>query len=138
ATPTPQGVYSVVTLESAAPSGCSTSYQGAFQITVKDVDSTGYKRDVQKRAEGLTLTLADGVLLDSSKRTGYIASNYQFQFDGPPQVGAIYTAGFSICSNNSLALGGSAIFYQCLSGSFYNLYDRDWAEQCSPIYIYAM
>ena len=57
----------------------------------------------------------------------YIAANYQFQFDAPPQAGAIYTTGFSLCSNNSLALGGSAIFYQCLSGSFYNLYDRDWA-----------
>lgn len=57
----------------------------------------------------------------------YIAANYQFQFDAPPQAGAIYTTGFSLCANGSLALGGSAIFYQCLSGSFYNLYDRDWA-----------
>ena len=57
----------------------------------------------------------------------YIAANYQFQFDNPPQAGAIYTTGFSLCANNTLALGGSAIWYQCLSGSFYNLYDRDWA-----------
>lgn len=81
----------------------------------------------------LELTLADSILTDSEGRTGYIAANYQFQFDKPPQAGAIYTSGFSVCANGSLALGGSNIFYQCLSGSFYNLYDRLWAPQCSPI-----
>jgi len=86
----------------------------------------------------LTLTLANGILKDAEGRTGYIASNFQFQFDGPPQAGAIYTSGFSLCSNQSLALGGSAIWYQCLSGGFYNLYDRSWAPQCAPIYIEAM
>jgi len=74
----------------------------------------------------LAITIDGGILKDAKGRTGYIASNFQFQFDGPPQAGAIYTAGFSICGNQSLALGGSNIFYQCLSGSFYNLYDRKW------------
>ena len=74
-------------------------------------------------------------MTDAQSRVGYIADNYQFQFDGPPQAGAIYTGGFSVCGNGSLALGGSAIFYQCLSGSFYNLYDRSWAPQCEPILI---
>jgi hypothetical protein len=83
----------------------------------------------------LTLTLAGGQLKDAVGRTGYIAANFQFQFDAPPQTGAIYTGGFSVGSNGSLALGGSAVFYQCLSGSFYNLYDRSWAAQCSPILI---
>lgn len=81
------------------------------------------------------MTLEKGILKDQQGRTGYIAANYQFQFDGPPQAGAIITAGFSICANGSLALGGSNVFYQCLSGSFYNLYDRYWAGQCSPITI---
>jgi len=81
------------------------------------------------------MTLQDGILTDSEGRTGYIASNYQFQFDKPPQAGAIYTAGWSICSNGSLTLGDDSVFYQCLSGTFYNLYDKDWAAQCSPIYI---
>ena len=79
------------------------------------------------------MNLQDGVLKDAVDRTGYVASNYQFQFDGPPQAGSIYTGGFSVCDNSSLALGPSAIWYQCLSGHFYNLYDRDWAEQCEPI-----
>lgn len=74
-------------------------------------------------------------MTDAQGRTGYIAANYQFQFDEPAQTGAIYTAGFSVGANDSLALGGSAVFYQCLSGTFYNLYDRSWAPQCAPVLI---
>ena len=42
-----------------------------------------------------------------------------------------------------MAVGGSAIFYQCLSGSFYNLYDRNWEPQeatnnCVAVYILAI
>lgn len=82
----------------------------------------------------MTLTLVNGALTDSKGRIGSIVANRQFQFDGPPaQTGAIYTSGFAACSNGTLALGGSAVFYQCLSGSFYNLYDQSWAEQCSPV-----
>ncbi|KAM7219704.1 hypothetical protein V8F06_004917, partial [Rhypophila decipiens] len=47
-------------------------------------------------------------------------------------AGTIYTAGFSHCPNGTLALGATTVFYQCRSGGFYNLYDRWWAEQCSP------
>lgn len=83
------------------------------------------------------MTLKDGVLKDSHDRTGYIASNYQFQFDAPPQANAISSSGFAACSNGSLALAGSTVFYRCLSGNFYNLYDRHWAAQCSPIEIVA-
>merc|ERR1712115_738013 len=75
---------------------------------------------------------------DDEGRTGYIASNNQFQFDDPPQVNALETSGFSICSNGSLALDGTAIWYQCLSGDFYNLYDENDAAQCSPVYINAI
>lgn len=84
------------------------------------------------------MTLQDGVLKDDEGRTGYIASNNQFQFDDPPQVNALETSGFSICSNGSLALDGTAIWYQCLSGDFYNLYDENDAAQCSPVYINAI
>lgn len=73
--------------------------------------------------------------MDAINRTGYIASNRQFQFDAPPQAGAIFTSGWSICGNSSLALGGSAIFYQCLSGTFYNLYDQSTGAQCSQVYV---
>ena len=83
----------------------------------------------------LALTLANGILKDSFGRTGYIASNFQFQFDNPPQSGALITAGFSVCANGSLALGGSNVFFQCRSGDFYNLYTENWAPQCSPVTI---
>jgi hypothetical protein len=89
----------------------------------------------QDNAMKLEITLKDGVLLDSQQRTGYIAANHQFQFDGPAQTGAIYTAGWSACSNGSLALGGEATFHQCLSGDFYNLYDESTGPQCNEVTI---
>lgn len=134
----PQGVTGDITPTASAPAGFSTSYSGSFEITIYKASA---KRDLTKRTSTcgqsgyLTLTLAGGQLHDAEGRTGYIAANYQFQFDNPPQTGAIYTGGFSVGSNGSLALGGSAVFYECLSGTFYNLYDRDWAAQCEPILI---
>ena len=84
------------------------------------------------------LDLKKSILTDNKGRTGYISSSYQFQFDGPPQSGALITAGFSACSNGSLALGSTSVFWQCLSGDFYNLYDRNFAPQCEPIEIVIM
>ncbi|KAI9728020.1 MAG: hypothetical protein M1834_007834 [Cirrosporium novae-zelandiae] len=115
-----------------------------FKLEAKDTtpatssavsSSSGTVTVACKTNSTLELTLSGTVLKDAKGRTGYIASNYQFQFDDPPQAGSIYTAGFSVCSNGSLALGGSNVFYQCLSGNFYNLYDRNWAAQCSPVTI---
>jgi len=134
----PQGVTGDITPTASAPAGFSASYNGQFEISIY---KTSAKRSLTERASTcgqpgyLTLTLAGGQLKDAQGRTGYIAANYQFQFDAPPQTGAIYTGGFSVGSNGSLALGSSAVFYECLSGSFYNLYDRSWAAQCEPILI---
>jgi len=133
----PQGVTGVIAPSDPSPAGFSSSYNGQFEISIYKTS----KRDLEVRqstcgqAGYLTLTLAGGQLKDAVGRTGYIAANYQFQFDAPPQTGAIYTAGFSVGSNGSLALGGSAVFWECLSGTFYNLYDRNWAAQCQPILI---
>ncbi|KAG6040652.1 hypothetical protein E4U41_007553 [Claviceps citrina] len=125
--------------DSPPPSGCSTTREGRFQVSIYSLGNN--KRDLQKRSCGgegtLVMTLKDGVLKDAKDRTGAIVANYQFQFDGPPQAGSLYTAGFSTCQNGSLALGGSTVFYRCLSGDFYNLYDRHWAPQCEPIEIVA-
>ncbi|CAL9731661.1 cell wall mannoprotein Cis3p [Monosporozyma unispora] len=94
------------------------------------------KQDSCKNDGTLQLTLKDGLLTDSKNRVGSIVSNRQFQFDGPtPQAGAIYAAGWSITSEGNLALGDQDVFYQCLSGNFYNLYDQHIAEQCSPIHL---
>jgi len=82
----------------------------------------------------LQLSLAGGTLTDSKGRIGSIVANHQFQFDGPPaQAGAIFTAGWSVCSNGSLALGGSTVFYQCLSGGFFNIYDISIGGQCNAV-----
>jgi hypothetical protein len=82
---TPQGVTSVIAPKAPAPAGCLTSASGTFQITVVNVTQGIKKRELEKR-DALTLTLINGILKDALGRTGYIASNYQFQFDGPPQV----------------------------------------------------
>ncbi|KAI4719596.1 hypothetical protein E4T48_04060 [Aureobasidium sp. EXF-10727] len=131
----PQGVTQAISPKSGPPSGCSTNYDGQFSISITNVTTTP-KRDLETRADKvLTITLKDGTLTDDEGRTGYIAANNQFQFDKPAQTGAIYTSGFSVCGNGTLAIGNSAIFYQCLSGNFYNLYDQSTGNQCSPIYI---
>lgn len=139
ATPVAQGVTEQLKPESSAPSGCSPSYDGDFEIQVVNVTQSASKRSLTKRqqadAEKLEITLKDGVLTDSKDRTGYIAANNQFQFDKPAQTGAIYTAGWSACGNSSLALGGTTVFFQCLSGDFYNLYDKSTGEQCNEVHI---
>lgn len=73
----------------------------------------------------LIARVVNNQLFDGKNWIGYIAANYQLQFDeGVAQNGALYTSGFSVCDGNKLALGNSTVFYKCLSGDFYNLYDR--------------
>jgi len=152
-----QGVTDKITPPTKAPEGCVSSYtglgkSGRFEFAINPIGSDQTKRDdfLQKRDSTpltnsmctnpniLVAELDNNVLKDALGRTGYIASNYQLQFDSPAQAGAIYTAGFSVCSNGTIALGGSTVFYQCKSGQFWNLYDRWWAEQCEPVHISAM
>jgi len=138
ASPVPQGVTENLSPEGSAPEGCESSYDGSFNIQIVNVSDISTKRSIHKRqAITLAMTLENGVLTDSEDRTGYIAANSQFQFDAPPQTGAIYTSGFSACSNGSLALGPDAVFYSCLSGDFYNLYDENVldTDQCVPVVI---
>jgi len=125
--------------QSSPPSGCQASASGTFNIQTVNVTASR-KRDVEARqlSGTLSLSLQNGDLKDQAGRTGYIAANYQFQFDAPVQAGAKETTGFSLCGNGSLALGSSAIFYQCLSGEFYNLYSQSTGAQCSPIFITAV
>lgn len=131
----PQGVTSAISPQSSAPAGCQTSYSGTFEIETVNVTSSSKRSLEERQSNALQLSLSGGTLKDALGRTGYIAANNQFQFDSPPQTGAIYTAGWSVCGNGSLAIGGTVIFQQCLSGGFYNLYLNNNAPQCSPIYI---
>ncbi|ELQ42639.1 covalently-linked cell wall protein [Pyricularia oryzae Y34] len=146
-----QGVTADISPPTKAPTGCQTSFPGTFEVTVipaklakRDGDSVLSLQDsFQKRRECghdgvLVVTLSNSVTKDALSRTGYIASNYQFQFDKPAQAGALYTAGFSLCPNGLMALGNSTQFWQCKSGDFWNLYDRNWAPQCDPVVLKAM
>ncbi|RPA71625.1 hypothetical protein BJ508DRAFT_419857 [Ascobolus immersus RN42] len=66
------------------------------------------------------LQLKDGKLIDQEGRTGYIASNHQFQFDDPPQHGFLIDRGFSLCDDGRLALNGSQEFWRCKSSNCRN------------------
>lgn len=131
--------------QTAPPSGCSASRAGTFNVQTVNVTSSSTKRELAARqlAGALTLTLQNGILKDQAGRQGYIASNYQLQYDAPLQAGARESSGFSVCSNGSLALSAAgrsapAVWYQCLSGTFYNLYSQSIGGQCVPIYIVAV
>ena len=134
AKPIPDGVSSAIEPSSSAAPACSENYDGTFQIQVLQA---GGKRQTN---DPLVISLKGGILTDSQDRTGYVASNSQFQFDDPPQAGAIYTAGFAICPNGYLTVGGDSTWYQCKSGTFYNLYDDNVLStgQCSPVHIKAI
>ncbi|KAF2130850.1 hypothetical protein P153DRAFT_384073 [Dothidotthia symphoricarpi CBS 119687] len=123
--------------QASASDSCPSTVSGTFQINTVLPPT---KRDLEARqlSGALTMTLNGGILKDQAGRQGYIAANHQFQFDAPVQTGAIMTSGFSLCSNDSLAIGGSTIFYQCSSGDFYNLYTQSTGAQCSPIRIQAV
>jgi len=121
---------------SGPPSGCETTVKGSFSIGTLDNPSLRRRETAQEAADGgLLCTLKDGILHDQYKRTGSVVANRQFQFDGPPQAGAIYTGGFSVCSNGSLAIGGSTRWWRCMSGEFGNLYDEYIGAQCHEIRI---
>ncbi|KAL8339713.1 hypothetical protein RB601_006020 [Gaeumannomyces tritici] len=137
----------IAPLGQKAPAGCVATAPGRFEINViaatdtpkRDVSPARFEKRKECGTEGvLVMSLKDSVAKDALDRTAYIASNFQFQFDGPPQAGAIYTAGFSLCPNGLLALGNSTQFWQCKSGEFWNLYDRNWAAQCDPVVFKAM
>ena len=113
----------------------STSTSSA--TSTSSTDSSDPVDTVSCKTDGtLQLTLNKGILTDEKGRIGSIVANRQFQFDGPPpQAGAIYAAGWSITPDGYLALGDSDIFYQCLSGNFYNLYDESIGGQCNEIHL---
>ncbi|CAM9016884.1 hypothetical protein WICANDRAFT_60970 [Wickerhamomyces anomalus NRRL Y-366-8] len=155
--PADQSSFTTLTPTGSAPQGAATDFTSSFGIGVLTLASSGAptptgssgpvaKRDDQpdassyikqratKNEGSLSLKIEKSVLSDESGRIGSIVSNRQFQFDGPPpQAGAIYAAGWSITPEGVLALGDQTIFYQCLSGNFYNLYDENVAEQCHEI-----
>lgn len=125
--------------QASSGSECASTAPSDFAITTVNATTTPTKRSFQRRQlDGtLMISLKDGKLTDQAGRTGYIASNYQFQFDSPVQENAKEAEGFGLCSNGSMSLMGSTVFYQCLSGDFYNLYSQSTGAQYIPIHIQA-
>ncbi|CAD6594237.1 MAG: hypothetical protein ASARMPREDX12_008492 [Alectoria sarmentosa] len=124
------------------PEGCSSDYSGYFEFNPVPISGASkrdvvpsHKRQTQTCTSEPFSTLKGGVLTDQCERTGEIVANAQFQYDLHLQNNALNTGGFSICSNGTLAVGGSAVFYHCLSGTFYNLYDASLGAQCSPVFL---
>jgi hypothetical protein len=76
-----QGVTQYLAPKGSVPAGCVDTKSGDYELSVAAVGSR--KREVGKT---LKVSLNKGTLIDNLKRVGYIADNYQFQFDGPPQV----------------------------------------------------
>ncbi|KAF2851403.1 hypothetical protein T440DRAFT_63054 [Plenodomus tracheiphilus IPT5] len=136
ATSVAQAVEEGIAPSSGPPSGCETTVEGKFMIGTLENPTLRKRETAQQAADGdLLCTLNDGILHDQYKRTGSVVANRQFQFDGPPQAGAIYTGGFSVCKNGSLAIGGSTRWWRCMSGAFGNLYDEYIGAQCHEIRI---
>ncbi|EJS43221.1 YJL160C [Saccharomyces arboricola H-6] len=112
------------------------SSKDKLEPTKKLNNGTVIKVQACKDPGTLAITLNEGVLIDSKGRIGSIVANRQFQFDGPPpQAGAIYAGGWSITNQGALAIGDNDVFYQCLSGTFYNLYDKSIGGQCNPVHL---
>ncbi|CCH62054.1 hypothetical protein TBLA_0G01080 [Henningerozyma blattae CBS 6284] len=120
-----------------------TNYNSTSSVetstSIPSSEDSYFESQACKNNGTLSMTLKNGMLADSKGRVGSIVANRQFQFDGPPpQAGAIYAAGWSITPQGNLAIGSNDIFYQCLSGNFYNLYDKTQGAQCSPVHLQAV
>ena len=130
---------STATPTSSEKISSSASKTSSTNATSSSCATPSLKDSSCKNSGTLEMNLKGGILTDGKGRIGSIVANRQFQFDGPPpQAGAIYAAGWSITEDGYLALGDSDVFYQCLSGNFYNLYDQNVAEQCSAIHLEAV
>lgn len=130
---------STATPTSSEKISSSASKTSSTNATSSSCATPSLKDSSCKNSGTLELTLKDGVLTDAKGRIGSIVANRQFQFDGPPpQAGAIYAAGWSITPDGNLAIGDNDVFYQCLSGTFYNLYDEHIGSQCTPVHLEAI
>ena len=99
-----------------SPPGCIDSYPDTFGFQLVDHPTPGVETHCI-RPRSLKMSLQNGLLVDHHSGIGSIVANRKFQFDGPPaQAGAIYTASWSLCSDNLIALGPQRQFYACATG----------------------
>lgn len=138
-----------------APAGCATTRPETFDILITPGTGAKVKRSLGFLSEGvelnselphtnqrrdntlLILTLTGGTIVEASGRVGFVATDGSFQFQHTPLPNQLYTGPFSICANSTLALGGTANWYQCLNGSSYSLYyfESPAVSDCTLIHI---
>ncbi|GMG20014.1 unnamed protein product [Ambrosiozyma monospora] len=78
-------------------------------------------------------TFSNGVIHDEFGEVGFIASNGQFMFAGPPpQSGTLYDSGWSITDDYFLALNDQTTFYACAADDAgnYNIFYNKIYDSC--------
>ncbi|KAK5740278.1 hypothetical protein LTR17_004779 [Elasticomyces elasticus] len=114
------------------PGSCKTEVDYPFRMFVYEADSS---LRTKKRNAGIPwrVVLDHGVLLDMTGRVGYIAADNRVLFDYHPPPNATYTAGWSACSSDYLAINGTSLFHQCGSENVY--IGKPSSAECSPVYL---
>lgn len=118
----PQGVYETIVPPGGTPPGCQSTFGERFNFRsiYGPVGYPGFHRicAAPPGQPQLQMRVTNGVLTDQVGRIGAVVSNRQIQFDGPPaQSGSIYTGGWSVCDDGTLALGPQKFFFACESGT---------------------
>ncbi|KAK3662415.1 hypothetical protein LTR22_006694 [Elasticomyces elasticus] len=114
------------------PGSCKTEVDYPFRMFVYEADSS---LRTKKRNAGIPwrVVLDHGVLLDMTGRVGYIAADNRVLFDYHPPPNATYTAGWSACSSDYLAINGTSLFHQCGSENVY--IGKPSSAECFPVYL---
>ncbi|CUS10309.1 unnamed protein product [Tuber aestivum] len=109
---------------------------GIIQLPIEARDEASSQSIACIDRDTAIISITDGVLKDSSGRTGCIVANRQFLFDHPPlQHDLLFSGGFSVGKNGLLALGKDDVFYACPSEreGYSKLYDMRIADYCRPV-----
>lgn len=110
-----------------ASSECLSTVAYPFNTTVVNA-TTGAKIAIPGFPTG-QLYLKGGFLSTSEGAVAYFDANHQLRWNRQ------YTVSSSVCGNGSVAIGGSAILYRCLSINFFQLFSKNVSSECSPAYI---
>lgn len=115
----PQGVFETIVPPGGIPPGCQSTYGEKFNFRsiYGPVGYPGFHRICATPGQ-LQIRVTNGIMTDQIGRIGAVVANRQIQFDGPPaQSGSVYTGGWSVCDDGTLALGPQKFFFACASGT---------------------
>ena len=115
------------------PSGCNNSVPYSFELSVIDTTTRAFGCSFRLQASGFTLS--NGILKGRQSKVVYVDSDSRLYFGSPFRFNTALDAGFSICSNASLAYGDSTVFYKCFSEGSFGIFNEPSGILCSPIFI---